>query len=46
MTMSHFMVLTMALFFQSIYAQVEMSGNKLMKNGQSYKISKYNYEKG
>ena len=40
--MKKILFLTMALFFQSIYAQVEMSGNKLIKNGQSYKTSKYN----
>lgn len=34
--------LTMALCFQSVFAQVEISGNQLMKDGQTYKMSKYN----
>lgn len=29
------------LCFQSIFSQVTMAGNKLMKNGQSYKYSEY-----
>lgn len=40
--MKKVLFLTIALFFQSTYAQVEMSGNKLMKDGQTYKMSKYN----
>lgn len=39
--MKKVLFLTMALCFQSTYAQVELSGNKLMKDGQTYKMSEY-----
>ena len=40
--MKKILLLCLALSFQSAFSQVSMSGNKLMKDGQTYKISKYN----
>ena len=40
--MKKLLFLTTALCFQSIFSQVSMSGNKLVKDGQTYKMSKYN----
>ena len=40
--MKKILFLTTALCFQSVFAQVEISGNKLLKDGQTYKMSKFN----
>lgn len=40
--MNKFLFLGLALSFQSAFSQLSMSGTKLMKDGQSYKISEYN----
>lgn len=40
--MKKLLFLSMAFCFKNAYTQVAMSGNKLMKDGQTYKISKYN----
>lgn len=40
--MKKILFLVLALSCQSAFSQVSMSGNKLMKDGQSYKISEYN----
>ena len=40
--MKKLLFLSMTFCFQNAYTQVAMSGNKLMKDGQTYKISKYN----
>ncbi|AZI33663.1 hypothetical protein [Kaistella carnis] len=39
--MNKFLLLGLALSFQSVFSQVSMSGRKLSKDGQTYKISKY-----
>lgn len=39
--MKKILFLGLALTFQSAFSQVSMSGNKLEKNGQTYKISEY-----
>ena len=39
--MTKLLFLSMALCFQSVSSQVSMSGNKLVKDGQTYKLSKY-----
>lgn len=40
--MQKILLLGLALSFQSVFSQVSMSGSKLVKDGQTYKISKYN----
>lgn len=40
--MKKILLFCLALSFQSAFSQVSMSGNKLMKDGHTYKISKYN----
>jgi predicted phage tail protein len=40
--MKKFLFLSLVLCFQSVFSQIRMSGNKLMKDGQTYKMSQYN----
>lgn len=40
--MKKILLLVVAMSFQNAFSQVSLSGNKLMKDGQSYKISEYN----
>lgn len=39
--MKKILLLSGLLFFQSVFSQVKLEGNKLIKDGQSYKISQY-----
>lgn len=39
--MKKILLLALALTFQNAFSQVSMSGNKLVKDGQTYKISEY-----